>query len=132
MEFLVVINKILSLRIVQYALLISVISLTVLSGVQTVRLKFSQQATKSAIQEREQAKAAIIMQNASIDALKAAGESRVKDMKLAVASAQTLAANWQVKAQGLQKKLSGLSKTDCQAAVDGFIALIPEIIGGTQ
>lgn len=132
MEILTVINKVLDLRIVQYALCAAVICLTVFSGVQSVRLRFSQNATKTAIQERDQAKAAITIQNASIASLKAAGDAKAKDMELAYASAKTLAAEWKVKAQGLEKKLSALSKTDCQAAVDGFVALVPEIIGGAK
>lgn len=130
MGFLTVINNLLSLRIVQYALLASVIALTVFSGVQSVRLHFSQTATKTAITERDQAKAAITIQNASIASLKAAGDAKAKDMELAYASAKSVAAEWKVRAQSLHKKLSELSNTDCQAAVDGFVALVPEIIGG--
>jgi hypothetical protein len=134
MQFLIVINKVLDLKIVQYTLLISVITLTVFSSVQTVKLKYSQKTAKSALQERDLAKAAVTIQNNSIEALRQAGESRAKDMKVAVASAETLAANWKVRAQGLEKKLGELSKTDCQSAVDDFIELIPEITGegGTQ
>jgi hypothetical protein len=130
MGIIQVINGILSMRIVQYALVGAVLVLSILSGVQSVRLYISHNQTAKAQAGWDLAKASIAVQNASILTLKTAGDARVKQMIGAVEAAKAMTEVLELKAKNLQAKLASLPKNDCQGAVNGFIKLIPEIVGG--
>jgi len=124
-----IINAVLSIRIVQYALVGAVLVLSILSGVQSVRLYISHNQTAKAQAGWDLAKSAIALQNASIVTLKTAGDARVKQMADAVAAAKAITEVLALKAENLRAKLANLPKNDCQGAVNGFIKLIPEIVG---
>ena len=132
MAILQVINGFLALRIVQYALVAAVLALGIFSGVKVFQLSLSRTATDKAITERDQARASVTLQNASIAALKQAQDARLADMQGAVVSAQAVAKANALKAKDLQTKLANLPKNDCQGTVDGFINLIPDIVGVDQ
>jgi hypothetical protein len=123
------INAVLSIRIVQYALVGAVLVLSILSGVQSVRLYVSHNQTAKAQAGWDLAKSAIALQNASIITLKDAGDARVKQMTSAFNSAKAMTEVLELKAKNLQAKLANLPKNDCKGAVSGFIKLIPEIVG---
>lgn len=129
MGILQAINAVLSIRIVQYALVGAVLGLSVFSGVQSVRLYISHNQTAKAQAGWDAAKASIAIQNASILTLRTAGETRVKQMNEAFNSYKAMSEVLKLKADNLQAKLANLPKNDCQGAVNGFIKLIPEIVG---
>lgn len=129
MGILQAINAVLSIRIVQYALVGAVLVLSILSGVQSIRLYISHNQTAKAQAGWESAKKDIIIQNSSILTLKAAGDARVKQMAVAIDAAKAIGDIQAVKAKNLQAKLANLPKNDCKGAVNEFIKLIPEIVG---
>jgi len=122
-------NAVLSIRIVQYALVGAVLVLSIFSGVQSVRLYVSHNQTAKAQAGWDLAKASIAIQNASIVTLRTAGDARVKQMNEAFSSYKAMTEVLKLKADNLQAKLANLPKNDCQGAVNGFIKLIPEIVG---
>jgi hypothetical protein len=123
------INAVLSIRIVQYALVCAVLVLAIFSGVQSIRLYVSHNQTAKAQAGWDLAKSAIVLQNASIVTLKDAGDARVKQMADAVDAAKAVGTIQALKAKNLQAKLANLPKNDCKGAVTEFINLIPEIVG---
>ena len=129
MGILQIINAVLSIRIVQYALVGAVLVLSILAGTQSVRLYIAHNQTAKAQAGWDLAKADIALQNASIVTLKTAGDARVKQMADAVAAAKAMTEVLALKAENLRAKLANLPKNDCQGAVNGFIKLIPEIMG---
>jgi hypothetical protein len=124
-----IINAVLSIRIVQYALVGAVLVLSILSGVQSVRLYISHNQTAKAQAGWDLAKSNIALQNASIVTMKAAGDAKIKQLSAAISAAKAVGAVQALKAKSLQAKLANLPKNDCKGAVAGFLDLIPEIVG---
>jgi uncharacterized membrane protein YhiD involved in acid resistance len=125
MQFLIVINKILDLRIVQYALLAAVVFLSVLSGVQSFRLWVSQKEAKYQKSKAAESEAFLTTQSAQVLEMKKQGDAAKIKIDAAKAEERKIAADYERRIQILKKRPI---REDCCGAIEDAKNII---LGGT-
>jgi uncharacterized membrane protein YhiD involved in acid resistance len=125
MEFMLVINKILGLKIVQYALVASVVVLTVFSGVQSFRLWVSQKEAKYQKAKASESEAFLQAQNSQVLEMKKQGDAAKVKIDAAKVEERKIAADYERRIQILKKRPI---REDCCGAIEDAKNII---LGGT-
>ena len=115
MQFLVIINKILNLRVVQYALLAAVIFLSVMSGVQSFRLWACQKEAKYYKAKSAESEAFLLVQNAQVLEMKKQGDEAKARIDAATVGSRKIAADYERRIQVLKKQPI---REDCCGAIE--------------
>jgi len=115
MSFLVVINKILDIKIVQYALVAAVVILTVFSGVQSFRLWACQKEVQIYKAKASESEAFLAAQNAQVLEMKKQGDAAKLKIDASRAESVKIAADYQRKIATLKKQPI---REDCCGAIE--------------
>jgi len=115
MSFLVAINKILDIKIVQYALLAAVVLLSVLSGVQTFRLWACQKEVQIYKAKASESEAFLAAQNAQVLEMKKQGDAAKLKIDASKTASLKIAADYERRIQTLKKQPI---REDCCGAIE--------------
>jgi hypothetical protein len=115
MPFLLVINKFLELKIVQYVLVASVVVLTVFSGVQSFRLWVSQKEAKYQKAKAAESEAFLQAQNSQVLEMKKQGDAAKVKIDAAKVEERKIAADYERRIQILKKRPI---REDCCGAIE--------------
>jgi len=115
MQFLMVLNKVLDLRIVQYALLGLTVILLVTSGVQSFRLWACQKEAKFYKAKAGESEAFLAAQNAQVLEMKKQGDAAKLKIDTARAESAKVAADYERRIASLKKQPI---REDCCGAIE--------------
>ena len=115
MSFLLVINKFLEIKIVQYALVAAVVILTVFSGVQSFRLWACQKEVQIYKAKAGESEAFLAAQNAQVLEMKKQGDAAKLKIDASRAESIKIAADYQRKIATLKKQPI---REDCCGAIE--------------
>ena len=115
MSFFLVINKILALKIVQYALVAAVVVLSVFSGVQTFRAWYWQKEAQIYKAKAGESEAFLTAQNAQVLEMKKQGDAAKVKIDASRAESVKIAADYQRKIAILKKQPI---REDCCGAIE--------------
>jgi len=115
MSFLLVINKFLEMKIVQYALVAAVVILTVFSGVQSFRLWACQKEVQIYKAKAGESEAFLAAQNAQVLEMKKQGDAAKLKIDAAEIKRQKIAVDYERRIQTLKKEPI---REDCCGAIE--------------